>query len=813
MAASDDGASADPTGSAPPQTFLERWAARARRARERTRDVMDVLAELRAPFVVSLIGCVAFAVPGQTREIYRLLAEDFDFARGFTAENLRFALFFLLLWVTCYALWYVGRALTLFDLKTTDVIDKPGLIGKTARWAPRVIGAAPAFAAAAGLAAAEMTRVGDVRTDGLYGAAAIAFLIGALRLWLSYARVKTDRQLLTRVHDAWFSLRARLGFGALLLAMVGFLMTNPIEVTQTLGTLSIFCLFMIALVYGAAQLTYLNDRYGIPALALLVGMGLTWGALDWNDNHYIRTLEPAPLEAAPDVVELTVARDSIDAAFDAWLDARPSREAFQAAGKRYPVYIVAAQGGGLYAAHQSALFMARLQDACPRFSEHVFAISAVSGGAIGSTIFTALAEERAEAAPRPSATDPLDCAAAAPENQFEPRMRDVLGRDFLSPTLSALLFGDFTARFSPRPLPALDRARALEAAFEIAWTDAATRSGDPLDGPGLERGLLDYWRPTGDAPLLLLNTTEADTGLPLVLSPIRDLGPNLRSYADVAARDAALRVPDMRLSTAMVLSARFPFITPPGSLDVLYEFPDGRTEVRKARVVDGSYFDNSGISTATDVLRTLRTRLRERQRAAAAAARRGETVERAQPLEIDLRLILFDFASVDTAPPEYGFAEALTPLKAIFNARVSRAEQAQDRARQALFSDCRYLLVPGDPDFRLQKQDLCLPSDLADSRVWSVSLDGDAYNFELGWILSRATLDQISRQLGRPQDCVIGQPSPAAPLADGVGTLGEAASDRERPDSIAIHNSCIGRFILRQISGDGRAARSAQAAR
>src|SRR5208337_4918502 len=57
---------------------------------------------------------------------------------------------------------------------------------------------------------------------------------------------------------------------------------------------------------------------------------------------------------------------------------------------------------------------------------------------------------------------------------------------------------------------------------------------------------------------------------------------------------------DMRLSTAALLSARFPIISPAGIL---------RAEGEQAigdRVVDGGYFENSGLTSAMDVAREVR---------------------------------------------------------------------------------------------------------------------------------------------------------------------------------------------------------------
>ena len=82
--------------------------------------------------------------------------------------------------------------------------------------------------------------------------------------------------------------------------------------------------------------------------------------------------------------------------FEQWYASRPDLEVYD----EYPVYIVAAQGGGMYAADQTAIFLSRLQDNCPAFRNHLFAISAVSGGSVGAATFVSalrLAEQAPDA--------------------------------------------------------------------------------------------------------------------------------------------------------------------------------------------------------------------------------------------------------------------------------------------------------------------------------------------------------------------------------------------------------------------------------
>nr|MBX2855835.1 hypothetical protein [Paracoccaceae bacterium] len=556
---------------------------------------------------------------------------------------------------------------------------------------------------------------------------------------------------------------------------------------------------------------------------------VVWSWFDWNDNHYARQQE-IPLARVAELAGVSVGEaesaklpgdTDVRQAFRDWLDSRADRQAYIDAGKPYPVYMVAAQGGGLYAAYQSALFLSRIQDACPNFAPHIFGLSGVSGGAVGTTVFTSLAMRYAlNREPQDLEANPCGATSLGQENSLESKARDILSQDFLSPLVAAMLFPDFTARFSPTPIPPFDRARALEGAFEHAWR----RTGDARVSP-LTEGLMTYWRPGGAAPALFVNTTEAGNGLRMILSPIHDLGPELRSYAKEAARPGdveatdygLLSVPqyreannntpyDMPLSTAMILSARFPYITPAGSLDLMQEIDRDQPKQRvKTRLVDGGYFENSGIATAVDVIRQLEEDL--------------------ENLNVDLRLIVFDLTQDQYREPNHSLGELLSPIQAILSARSSRAALAQGAARRdftnAFYqSNCRYLLqgglVPWDAD------EACPPSQLKRSRIWSVSLNDFEFDFQLGWILSQETLSRIDRQLGSPDECRVStraingaemmspeedmareqERAAAAQTRYGDGSvLREVAAIELTRDERAVerHNSCVARFITDQL--------------
>ena len=68
-----------------------------------------------------------------------------------------------------------------------------------------------------------------------------------------------------------------------------------------------------------------------------------------TDNHAFRHVVPAT----------EIERPSVEEAFRSWLATRADLGAYRAAKKPYPLYIVAAEGGGLYAAYQTAKLLAK----------------------------------------------------------------------------------------------------------------------------------------------------------------------------------------------------------------------------------------------------------------------------------------------------------------------------------------------------------------------------------------------------------------------------------------------------------------------
>lgn len=259
--------------------------------------------------------------------------------------------------------------------------------------------------------------------------------------------------------------------------------------------------------------------------------------------------------------------------FVEWLRARPQ---ILTDGRPYPIFFVAAKGGGIRAAYWTATLLAGLEERYPGFTEHVYAVSGVSGGSVGAAAYAAMYRDLPARGDR----------ACAPWNSSDvrglrPCTASLFGWDLLGPSLSGLLLNDVPFGWS-----GVRRARSLEEGLEYAWlgTMETGRFGEPFQ---------ELWRdrPYG-VPSLILNSTSADDGRRVVVSNLVAEG-QLTALPDVEA----LAGHPVRLSTAVFLSARFPLISPLAT----FKTPGGR----QYRLADGGYFDNSGLASTASLLRAV----------------------------------------------------------------------------------------------------------------------------------------------------------------------------------------------------------------
>ena len=412
-------------------------------------------------------------------------------------------------------------------------------------------------------------------------------------------------------------------FGASAVAFLGFSMLVP------LGSLLVFWSSAGGRTrLGESPAAFPDTRGAYPVLSLLLLLAVAFSFFPALDNHAIRTLAQAAPGSRP---------ATLDQALALWQGRAPKLP-----DGRSNLVVVATAGGGLRAAFWTATVLGALQDRSGTFDKQLFALSGVSGGSLGASVFVTLASGEVSLSDRGG-----NCGEGGLRTgRFECAGQAVLSQDFLAPPVAALLFPDLMQRFLPFGFP--DRARALEQSWELAWR----RAGFAED-LWTERGFRSLWPDGRFVPALLLNGTHVESGKRVIASNL-DIAAESKVFRD--AYDLYALLPpasEIRPSTAAHTSARFTYVSPAGTL------ADG------THLVDGGYFENFGAVTGREVLK-------------AAIDRRGKAI---RPVAIlisnDPELGERDLPSSEPHPPhavgrETWAAEVLSPLRALLHTRDAR---------------------------------------------------------------------------------------------------------------------------------------------
>lgn len=510
----------------------------------------------RFALVMTLLIPIIFIKVEQASEVLRMLAEGPAQTDG--AKLLQSVFLLVALVTVCLYAWYFSRVLLNFKFPDSPSRDHAA-VRCVVRYLPRMVGIIPAagFALAFFLAsrvyAGSITEVARVLLlySGVCAGIAIAlhaFFIA--RRW--YIEKKHGRSDNGDTQVEWLNKLPRetkvavWGLAGVSALLFGLFVFFPVSVAQMIGAGTVMLLAAACWICYGSMAVYVAHRWQVPVITPIVVLVCLFSL--WNDNHQVRTL---PGTKAPKCAVL----QEHYAAWFSNLHARFPNE------ERHPVFVISAEGGGVRAAFWTATVLARLQDADTNFAAHVLAISGVSGGALGATVFDALVAER-------NVTNYTDAA------------QRVLSHDFLSPALAHMLFPDVCQRYLPIAVPAFDRAVALEKAWEHGWRAEMKTDRFAKDFASLWAGDLKY-----NVPALFLNGTSVETGQRMIASNVLIDG----TFHD--ARDVNERLDrDMRLSTAAHMSARFTYLSPAG------RFTNGE------HIVDGGYFENSGTTTAADIL-------------------------------------------------------------------------------------------------------------------------------------------------------------------------------------------------------------------
>lgn len=407
---------------------------------------------------------------------------------------------------------------------------------------------------------------------------------------------------------------------AVLLAFQSTIVVDNVGISIPRVAYLFIALGMIAAVL--TPVTMISRRIGQPVTLYLAAAIFALGAItEPRYNVRYRASLPTAEAGRPSLKEMLVV----------WMRSNGCLEPSTACPQ--PI-IVAASGGASRAAFFTASVLADLEESSAHsqnsrlFSRQLFAISAVSGSSLAAAAFSTAIRADPDALRK---ADPckheqnwFQCHSSYRRDtslvvtktalrMFNKKeglrnsLQAFLSADFITPTIVALTSRDFINLGE-------NRSDALERRFEQKSAQLFLNDAMRTSFVGT-LPTADIWR-----PLLVFNGTSVNSGRRIILSGFAqaDLGRSVFAdaydfYALACGPESAVNVScrcdvpvrgedarcDLPLSGGVMVSARFPVISPAGNLvDYRGRLVD--------RVVDGGYFENYGVVTAVELAQVVR---------------------------------------------------------------------------------------------------------------------------------------------------------------------------------------------------------------
>ncbi len=374
----------------------------------------------------------------------------------------------------------------------------------------------------------------------------------------------------------------------------GLIVWNPVAVGQWFGPAAIAFLAFGHIVPVGSAAVIMATEARIPIITLVFAVAFLLSG--FFNNHVVPVIPgtgPSVADARRFPCRLRLAQDSKP-------ESDPNRP--------IPIVFVSTAGGGLRAAYWTSTVLGSLRDACDAFVPHLFSISGVSGGSVGTAFFVA-STKSGMTAPSSAACSPDVPKPDNRTNTAEQLMLRAESADFLGPTVAALLYPDFVYRLAPLPF-LKDRGQALA----DAWSEfpggrfarraiARKHDGDFFDQPFLVSSAESS---TAWSPVLFFNGTHQETGKRIIASNVQVTD---SVFSDALDLQGVIRG-DVTLKTAVLNSARFTYVSPAGEL---VRDPNG-AKIDEGHVLDGGYFENYGAVTSKQAAEAALRRAGRRRR-------------------------------------------------------------------------------------------------------------------------------------------------------------------------------------------------------
>jgi len=572
-----------------------------------------------------------------------------------------------------------------------------------------------------------------IRGDPELSPVALAFLglliaYGSMPFYFSYDHDSLPSRF-ARDRLPWLRIQPLIVIGGVAAVVAGFAMVaEPLTVPTRLGTIAVVLLGTMLIAGFAALAVAFAETTRPPKIVAAFGLKrfpvfifmLVWVSLaglatigQSNDVPIIPSARSTPVEGV-----------TVDDVFDRWV-ARNAAE--PSTGTAMPLVLVASSGGGIRAAAWSSyvldcLFVGSLDiDACRPSSGgpgQIAAMSGVSGGSLGLAAWSA------------SVADPTSVAG------WDDWVKERLGDDYLSGAMAWMLLVDTPRSFVGFGPGIRDRAEMMALSWERSWSP----DGSSL----LSEGVFDVWERHPSLPLMVFNGTSVNdpcrfNGSVLSATPHArgDTCTSLSIFEEDEARQATLAATkdladflcpdqDVKTSTVVLMSARFPVITP--SARIGGNLSDCGESLADAYVVDGGYSEGSGAGTITELYQRLEPRI--------------DAFNATHDACIVPFLIQIDngYENPKAAPVGTAPIELLVPFRTLLASQFGRIANARE---QAAIEFDRPFEIAGAPVTIRRAFGIEITSRYA--RVTTRAHPG--VQAPLGWTLSDASFDDLRSQL------------------------------------------------------------------
>ncbi len=379
-------------------------------------------------------------------------------------------------------------------------------------------------------------------------------------------------------------LKLKLNFGVLLTMLLTVVIILSYSIflfdpksAQYINPLSVVLINLITYFSIISLLLILGKRIGKPILAWVLAIFVLLGWYTANKKNF-KHYEVSTVKATYKVKD----RITLTNYIKLWLE---DRRAFieKDSTRKFPVIFVSAEGGGSRAGLWSFLVHSYLYEKNPDyFNKNLFALTGASGGGVGNAMFYTAVHQHNIYHKKLKLTY---TAKEKDTTMFNYKASTIYNANYLSSSVAALMGRDLIISVTDCCKNTSDRGKLVENEWEKNYAKVFKIKGTSFIGNEFLSIMPQLKGNHKVMPLLMMNTTHLQSGQRAIISPVKFSNTKpmkgfrdfLDNYTKYNAKNSSIKI-----STSMLLNARFPFLSPVAKVKGVGQYGDA------------GYYDNIG---------------------------------------------------------------------------------------------------------------------------------------------------------------------------------------------------------------------------